>query len=251
MNLKIEKRFHSYVLLISIIGTWLRYININYSSLWPDELYSVLAVRPGGSSVTGMLFSLRALQPPGYFVLLLVWIKIFAYNEFYARLLSVIGGAMAIAVSAYLGKVVKDKNLGILMAIIAAFNPMQIWFSLEARFYIFVYLLASISILLYWHLHKEKPRSVWLYIVKGAVDASLCYFHHFAIPFVFAQAVFDLMIYRNDKDKVIFLRMSLCYAIAAVLYAPWVFWGLTEGFAVKQYWLKKIDVFGFITFNFS
>jgi uncharacterized membrane protein len=250
MNQTKERRFIFYVFLITLVGTLLRLININYSSLWSDELYSVLAIRPG-SSLYSILFSIRALQPPGYFILLLVWVKIFAYNEFYARLLSVVGGAMAIAISAWLGRAVKGLKLGILMALISAFNPMQIWFSLEARFYIFVYFLAALSLLLYWHLRKEKPCSLWLYLFKGVIDASLCYFHHFGIMYVFAQALYDLVLLRNDRDRAIFFRMMFGYVVAAILYAPWVFWGLSAGLAVNQYWLKDIDVINFLYFNFN
>jgi uncharacterized membrane protein len=244
------KRFFLFVVLITFAGTLLRLINMNYASLWADELYSMLAVRPGNSWYE-ILYMQRAYQPPGYFILLWVWTKLFAFNEFYARLLSIIGGAMAITISAYLGRTVKGNKLGLVMALIVAFNPTQIWYSLEARFYVFVYFLAALSLLLYWNLRKEKPHSLFLYGFKGGVDAALCYFHHFGIVFVFAQGLFDLLLLKKDKDKVTFFKMLLGYFTAAVLYIPWVFWGLTEGLGVKQYWLKETNVLQFLRFNFG
>lgn len=245
-----SRHFLFAVMLITAAGTLLRFININYASLWPDELYSVLAVRPGNSWYE-ILYMQRAYQPPGYFMLLWIWTKLFAFNEFYARLLSVVGGAMSILISAFLGKTVKNARLGIVMALIVAMNPIQIWYSLEARFYVFVYFLAALSILLYWHLRNEKPQSVWLYLFKGGVDAALCYFHHFGMVFVFGQALFDLLLWRRDKNNAFLLKMYLGYVFAGILYAPWIAWGLTEGLAVKQYWLQETNILQFLQFNFG
>ncbi|NTS43776.1 glycosyltransferase family 39 protein [Flavisolibacter sp. BT320] len=246
------KNNHFYLMVTAIVvaGTLLRIYNVNYASLWADELYSVLAVRPGNSWYE-ILYMQRAYQPPAYFMLLWVWTKAFGFDEFSVRLLSVIGGVLCIAVSAWLGRVVLNARLGILMALIVAFNPVQIWYSLEVRFYVFVYFFAALSILLYWQLRRQKPRSAWLYLFKGSVDATLCYFHHFGIVFVFAQGVFDLFFWKQERDGIFLRKMFMGYLFAALLYLPWVLWGLTEGLAVKQYWLKENDLLQFLRFNFG
>jgi 4-amino-4-deoxy-L-arabinose transferase-like glycosyltransferase len=195
----IIKRFNLILLLLVAVACSVRLFNINYASLWADELYSALLVKPGNSWYE-ILYTQRTYQPPGYSMVLWIWTKITGYNEFTIRLLSVIGGGLAVVASAYLGKIVKNKQTGLLMAALVVFNPTQIWYSLEARFYIFVYILSAISLLLYWQMMQKKPRSWFFYLLKSGIDATLCYFHHFAILFVFGQFLFDIYISYKEKD---------------------------------------------------
>ncbi|MEQ1797229.1 MAG: glycosyltransferase family 39 protein [Lacibacter sp.] len=248
LNFYKKYQFDLWIIFIAITGGIIRYININYSSLWGDELFSMYNAHPSNSWYE-MLYLQKALQPPLYVAILWVWVKVFAFTEYYARLLSVIAGISGIIVSGYLGKEIKNKNLGIAMAILVAFNPTQIIYSLEARFYVFVYLFAALSILLYWHLIKEKPKSYFLYFLKSCVDSALCYFHHFGIIFVFAQFVFDCILYFKERDGIAFRRKISGYALAALFYLPWFYWGIIQGFAIKSYWLKKIDILDYVSFS--
>lgn len=245
-----RNRFHLCILLISITGGLLRLYNLNYASLWADEIYSLFSVHPSNSWYE-VLYWQRALQPPLYFIVLWVWVKAFAFNEFYARLLSFIAGVLAIVVSGYLGRRVKNEWVGIGMAIVVAFAPIQIWYSLEARFYVFVYLFATLSLLIYYHLIITQKKKWLLIAIKSAVDAALCYFHHFGIVFVFAQFCFDLYLLYKEQNKNLFLNKFFGYVLSALLYLPWVVWGLTEGLSVKQYWLTEIDIPRYFMFGFS
>lgn len=243
-----NKQFQIWLLLIGLTGGIIRFVNINYASLWGDELYSLFSVHPSNSWYE-VLYWQRAMQPPLYFMVLWVWLKVFVYNEFYARLLSVLAGVLCIFASGYLGKVIKNRWVGIGMAILIAFSPTQIWYSLEARFYVFVYLFAALSLLLYWYILQNKTKNLFLFFLKAVVDAALCYFHHFGIVFVFAQFSFDLYLLFKEKDRAYFLRNLGSYVLAASFYAPWVFWGLLQGLSVKQYWLKETDVLKYYLFN--
>ncbi|HMK24617.1 MAG TPA: glycosyltransferase family 39 protein [Chitinophagaceae bacterium] len=247
-NFSKRYQFDLWIILIAFTGGVIRYININYSSLWGDELFSMYNAHPSNSWYE-MLYVQKALQPPLYVSILWVGAKVFALTEFYARLLSVMAGVAGIIVSGYLGKKIKNANLGIAMSILVAFNPVHIMYSLEARFYIFVYLFAALSLLLYWHLIEKKPRSYFFYFLKSCVDAALCYFHHFGIVFVFAQFVFDCFLYFKEKDGLAFRKKLSGYALSALFYLPWLYWGIIDGFAIKSYWLKKIDILDYISFS--
>lgn len=248
VSIKNSRQFSFIIIAIAWVGFFIRFVNVNYSSLWADELYSAMLANPRNSWYE-VLYLQRAYQPPLYAFILWVWVKIFAYNEFYIRLLTVLAGTASIVVSGFLGKKIKDERLGIILAVIVAFNPVQIWYSLEARFYAFVYLFAALSLLIYWHLLIKKPKGWFIYFLKGIVDATLCYFHHFGILFIFAQFVYDVYLLYKEKDKAAFLKKLAGYAWAGILYAPWILWGITEGMAVKQYWLKEVDVLGYLSFN--
>jgi uncharacterized membrane protein len=243
-----NKNFYIYLFIVVLFGAILRFININYSSLWADELYSMLSVYPGNSWYE-ILYMQRTYQPPAYFMLLWQWTKVFGYTEFSARLLSVLGGIFAIILSALLGRKIKDNWLGLLLAVIVAFNPTQIQYSLEARFYIFTYCVAVISLWLHWHLLINKPRNIILYLFLAGVNASLCYFHHFGLFFVFALFVHDFFVFLKEKHRQYFIQKIITYIVTALLYTPWFFWGLIKGMSTTQFWLKEIDVWKYFSFS--
>jgi mannosyltransferase len=245
---KTVRSFHFWIIILTLTGGIIRFVNINYSSLWGDELYSLFSVHPDNSWYE-VLYWQRAYQPPLYFMVLWVWVKVFAFNEFYARLLSVLAGMLCITVSGYLGRKVKNEWVGIAMAVITAFSSVQIWYSLEARFYMFVYLFAALSLLIYWHIQQTQTRKPVIYFLKAVTDATLVYFHHFGIVFVFAQFCFDCRTYLKTKNKAVFIRSLGSYVLAALFYAPWAFWGLLQGLGIKDYWLKEIDVVRYFLFS--
>jgi uncharacterized membrane protein len=242
-----NQRFYLWVTIISIAGFFTRYLNINYASLWADELYSALLANPSNSWYE-VLYIQRAYQPPLYAFSLWMWVQIFEYNEFYIRLFTLLAGVISIPMSAALGKKIHSERLGIIIAVIVAFSPVQIWYSIEARFYVFVYLFAAMSLWLYWHILIQKKVSVWVYVLKAFIDAALCYFHHFGIIFVFAQFFYDALIYLRTKEITNFLLKLGGYFISALLYLPWVLWGLSEAIKVEQYWLKEINIPAYLEF---
>ena len=251
MNFLNKRNFLLWILVIALAGGLIRFVNITFASLWADELYSVLSSHPKNSLYT-ILYMQRTYQPPLYFLVLWSWLKLFAYNEFYARLLSVLGGITAIVVSGFLGKKIKDEKMGFLMALLVAFNPTQIMYSLEARFYIFVYIFATLSLLIYWHiLQQPKSKNYLIYVLKACIDATLCYLHHFGIIFVLSQFLFDIYLYFKENDRKEFVRKFGGYIITAILYSPWFFWGLLKGLSTSQFWLKEINILKYIQFNFN
>lgn len=241
-------RFSAWLILISVTGGIIRAWNINYASLWGDELYSMFSVHPSNSWYE-VLYWQRTYQPPLYFMVLWVWVKVFAYTEFYARLLSVLTGTLGILVSGYLGKKMKNEWAGIAMALLVCFSPVQIWYSLEARFYVFVYLFAALSLWLYWHIIQTKTKQPVYYFIKAVVDASLCYFHHFGIVFLFGQFCFDVLLFTRERDKGLFIRQLGGYFLAGLFYSPWIFWGLPQGYSLKKYWVTETNITRYFLFS--
>jgi mannosyltransferase len=245
-----DKTFYWGIVIVCLAGGILRFVNINYASLWGDELYSALLASPENSWYE-VLYIQRAYQPPLYAFSLWVWVKIFTYNEFYIRLFTVLAGIASIGMSAALGKKIHSYRLGLVLAFIVAFSPVQIWYSLEARFYVFVYLFAAASLWLYWHILTAKRVPWWIYVLKVFTDAALCYFHHFGIIFVFTQFLYDAWLYLQTKKGAPFFKKCGGYFMSALLYLPWVVWGLSEAMKVKQYWLKEINIIDYLAFSFQ
>jgi uncharacterized membrane protein len=208
----------------------------------------MLSVYPGNSWYE-ILYMQRTYQPPAYFMLLWQWTKIMGHTEYAARLLSVVGGLMAVILTALLGRKLKNNQFGLLLAVMVAFNPTQLLYSLEARFYIFAYCMAVISLWMYSHVRENREASIFSFLFWGVINATLCYFHQFGLFFVFGLFVFDLYYFFRNHDRLLFYKKASSYILAGLLYAPWVFWGLIESLKVKEFWLKEINLFQYLTFS--
>ena len=112
--------FYWCIVILSWIGGYIRFVNLNYASLWGDELYSALLASPQ-TSWYEVLYWQRAYQPPLYAFILWVWVKIIAYNEIFIRHLTALAGIAAIGMSAALGKKIHSYRLGLILAVIGYF----------------------------------------------------------------------------------------------------------------------------------
>lgn len=243
-------RFYLFVAVISLAGFLLRCVNTDYASFNADELYSMLSVHPGNSWYE-ILYMQRTYQPPAYFMLLWGWTELFGYTEFSARFLSVLGGTFAIVLSALFGKKIQGNRLGLFLAFLVAFNPMQIAYSIEARFYIFTYCVAVMALWLHWHLLWNRSSTYFIFIILAGINAALCYFHQFGIFFVFGLFLHDLWVARKEGDKNYLVKKLGVYVLAALCYAPWFFWGILQGLATTNFWLKEINIWQYFTFSLS
>lgn len=238
------------VSLITFIGFSVRYFNINYSSLWSDELYTILSVHPDNSWYE-ILYLQKGHQAPLYFVILKIWTLLFSYNEFYARLLPIIGGVFGIVAIALLGKLIKNEKLGLIMAVLVAFNPMLIYYSLENRPYSFCFLFAVLSLMLHFIINKKKSGSFLFFFIKSVVDVSLWLLHHFGIFLIFTEFVFDVILYIREKDRRLFVRKLISYFITGLLYAPWFLFGFLDSVKMSSYWLKETDILNYLLHSLS
>jgi uncharacterized membrane protein len=67
------------------------------------------------------------IHPPLFRVVLWSWVKIGAYNEFYARLLPALIGTAGIGAIYFLGREIYNSFTGIIAALITAFNYFNLY----------------------------------------------------------------------------------------------------------------------------
>ena len=103
----------------------------------------MLSIHPS-NSIYEILYMQRKDQPPLYFLLLKFWTFVFGYNDYSARLLSIIIGSAGIYAIGTVNNYLFNKKVALFSAFIVAFNFRQIEYSLEARFYGLLFLLSII-----------------------------------------------------------------------------------------------------------
>lgn len=198
------------ILLTSFI---LRVINLN-QSLWLDEAINVLAAK--NYSFLGMIteYAKADFHPPGYFIILWMWAKIFGTSEIAVRMPSVIFGVLTVYVIYLIGKNLHSKTLGFLSAFLLAINPLHVYYSQEARMYSLATLAVSLNVLFFIKLIKREKINP-LFLIAGNFLVLLSdYVSYFIFP---AQFIFLLTLKKKEVIKKWFTQLLF----ALLLFSIW------------------------------
>jgi len=139
--LKHKNQFWLFVALA--VAFALRVYRLDAQSLWNDEGTSVaLSALSLDAIING---AARDIHPPAYYFLLHFWMPLVGNSEYAVRFLSVIAGVLTVAFVFRIAHSFFDVEVAILVAYLCAFSPFQVYYSQEARMYIWVTLWAAIS----------------------------------------------------------------------------------------------------------
>ncbi len=172
----------------------LRFGSLGIQSYHHDEVITAMRVIPG--SFSHMLHEVRVSEsnPPLYYVLAWGWAKAFGRGEFELRSLSALLGTAVVPVAYLIGRELASRRTGLVLAAIAAVNPMLIWYSQEARSYALLILFGALSFYFFLRaLDEARGRDLALWALSSAL--ALCS-HYFAIFPVAIEAVWLLVALR-------------------------------------------------------
>ena len=147
------------IILVLFVAFVLRYWNLNYQSLWLDEVHTMIESDP--DTTWEYLYAyLKTIDvhPPLHYLMQKVVFIVFGHTAYVARLFSVVAGTLGVAAIYFLGKEILNKKLGIIVAVITAVNYYALYYSQEARNYIFLFLFATLSFLYLLRLIKRPTR---------------------------------------------------------------------------------------------
>ena len=178
------------LLALVVAGAALRFATLATQSFWIDEGYTVHLLR--GS--LGHLFQgipKTEETPPLYYVLAWLWTRPFGTSEAGVRSLSALLGTAAIPVAYLLGRALVSERAGLIAGALAAFNPLLVWYSQEARSYALLVLLSGLSIVLFLRARDERSgRALGLWATVSALALAT---HYFAIFVVIPEAAWLLL----------------------------------------------------------
>ncbi|MGB9005085.1 MAG: glycosyltransferase family 39 protein, partial [Candidatus Aminicenantales bacterium] len=219
------KRNYTFLILFAV-AIALRIITLDAKGLWLDEAYSVHLARQGLSGLMSQL-SLES-TPPLYYLCLHFWINIFGSSEGALRALSLVFSLGTMTVLYSLGRKFFSRSVAVVVAALAAFSPLQIYYAQETRMYSLLALLAAG--LLYFTIGAAvgssgqtavAPAALRRRIIgMGLVGLLMLYTHTVALWFVAACFIVALYYAREQKTRTPVL-LSLAGMILA--YLPWLF----------------------------
>jgi mannosyltransferase len=201
------------IFLVLIVGFIVRLINLN-QSIWLDEAINILGVKQYSLIETITVYSLVDFHPPGYFVLLWIWTRIFGFSEISVRLPSVFFGVLTIYLIYHIGKNLFSHKIGLVSAILLALHPLHIYYSQEARPYAFAAFTVSLNFFCFLtFLQKKDKFSIWYLLSLLLVFSS----DYLACISLLVQPI--LVLLRKDRKLVYFWIKHVAIAIFF-----WLWW---------------------------
>jgi len=195
-------------------------------SFWRDEVYSVfMAARP-----IPFIINHSSFEPPFYYLLLHFWIKIFGQSELSVRSLSFLAFALsAIIIISWSEKLFKKHWLSWWLPVFFFFNPMLLYYSMEARTYGWYALFATLSMWAY-------AQSQWVWWITATVLGFYTHSYFLIVPF--AQVVYHVWTRRGPRQD----PMIRSLIIAAIFIAPWSIRIAAEMSKLRQSWYFPVDL---------
>ena len=181
-----------------VVAVVLRLWGLGSQSLWYDEW---LTARAAGGSL-GDLYRYVTEQagiPPTFFGLEWLWAQVFGTSEASLRALPVLAGIATVPVAAWAASAWGATRTGVrLVAVLAATNPMLVWYSQEARPYSFVALLTAATLipLPRWVDHGRRRDLGWWAFLAALTVA----FHYYAIFVLLLEGVY-LLVRRRPRRR--------------------------------------------------
>lgn len=214
---------HAALIGIAVTGMLLR-LPLMFIGIWRDEAATFFDLQ--GDTIAQILHNIAIYEftPPGFFLMMLPWLRWFGHSEFMTKLPVFIMGIGLIFASYRLGRMVSSKKVGLIAAAMTAFSQPAVFFSQEARSFTPAALLVCLSIALYCRLlrHGGQRKLDWIAFILAMTG--LLYFHTPGCLFAIGLGVITLVLWLKDRANGQFpIQKFLIAGIAIVgLYAPWL-----------------------------
>ena len=202
----------AFLIALTALSAFLRTRELN-AGFWIDEGLSVGIAHHHWSSIPGLLR--QDGSPPGYYLLLGLWIRLFGDSERATHTLSLLFGLACIPAAYAAGRAVFDRKTGLICATLAAFDPFLTYYAQETRMYE-VEALLSIVVAYAYIQGILRGRDAWAVALVPAL-ASMVYVHNWALFLCVGLAAATVLCARRRLK-----RFALVAVGVALLYLPWV-----------------------------
>ncbi len=144
-KIDIEEWAPGLVILITLVGGFLRILLLDTKGMWLDETFSVWLANQSIPDILQWTARIDP-HPPLYYLLLHYWIAHYGDTPYYARLFSALFGTITIPVIYLIGKRMSGAMVGLAAVVFLACSPFNIYFAQETRMYTFLTFNAAVAI---------------------------------------------------------------------------------------------------------
>lgn len=202
-----------------------RFYQLDTYSLWSDELWGVVACSQG--SWWAMIQDLiqNDSHPPGYQTLLYIWMQVFGNSDFSIRLPSALTGLAVVVWTFVAGRRHFSATTGTMAAFMVAGAYHAIYYSQEARAYIFLMCLASMLSYYFCELFLVKDPSTRSAAQKGFwLTATLLLYMHYVGSVILASAAVAWLLFwwQDGATRRDWHTGLISFGLPLLLYSPWL-----------------------------
>lgn len=206
------------------------------ASFWRDEAFTALLAR---YDIVSILKTTAAdFNPPLYYILLHMWMKLFGSGEVALRIPSLIffWGTIYVVYLIFTDILKLSTRKSYLYLLLFIANPFLNYYAFEARMYT---MLAAIATLSFYFLYKKKK---WAYFIAALLGL---YTHYFMLFVVAAQALYSLAIAPSRKR----LKQLFLYIGIGICFAPWAIFVFTQNNLTGQsFWIINSFISNLVQF---
>ena len=210
-----------------LVGAFLRFYQLEYKSLWVDEIGQVVAAQGG---VLGAIqgAALHVAAPPLDY--LVTWFALqVGNNEFILRFAPAGWSLLAIALAYALAKrLTRSARISLAAAYLMALAPLVVRYAQEVRFYSLSILLTLACVYGFVRAWEQPTRARWAWLAVGLVAA---FYTHYYIVFVVAAMVsWAVMVggtnprqaHEERTGRMRILGLGGVLAVSGACAAPWL-----------------------------
>lgn len=221
------------IILCILAAFALRLYRLDAQSLWYDEGVTATLAQRDLAGLTA--WTARDIQPPLYYYVVAGWGRLAGWSEWALRFVSAWWGLLTVPLLAQLTrKLTHSPYSATVAALLAAFHPLLIYYSQEARMYTMVVTLgvAAGYLFLRGTTRDEAKFSRWLIYLPIATAA--VYTHYFAFFLLLAFVLFGLV---DRQTRTSHLRQILGVHLGVGLFfSAWIIPLLTQLSTDRSYW---------------
>jgi uncharacterized membrane protein len=221
---------------VLLVAYLLRLAGLTSESLWIDEGYSFALA---GHSVPEIVQGAAVSQhPPLYYLVLWAWL-LMGRTAYHLRYLSAFLGTLGVAAGSWVGRKLLGKRVGLAAGLLLACSPTHIWYSQEARMYVLLALLVTLSAGLTWQL--LRTRRGWL--LYAACTALALYTHYFSLFVILAESLYvAVWAVRQPKSTRRWWAVRWLGVQAAVVlaFSPWLPVAVKQARSHRMSWVAPV-----------
>jgi 4-amino-4-deoxy-L-arabinose transferase-like glycosyltransferase len=230
--------------LILLLALGLRLINLSGRALWYDEAFAVLFSEKGvDAMLDGTLTPVEGgaadVHPLLYYITLDYWIEFFGESPIAVRLYSVLIGVVTVGAIYGLARDWFDHQTALVAALIVAIAPFHVQYSQEARMYVLLALMLTLTTWIYWRAWQNRGIGYW--IGFGLLAGISMYIQQLAAFYLMALGLLPFVL----RDRARIIRTVCASLLALVIYLPWMLYLPDQLGKLRQYWVQKPNILHF------
>ncbi|MFZ2073308.1 MAG: glycosyltransferase family 39 protein [Methanoregula sp.] len=188
-SLVAASRYVQTLIILTVIGIFLRFYNLGFNSLWLDEA-STYTISVKSFADIWQVTASGEFNPPLFY-----WIEhimlMFGNNEVILRFIPALLGVLTIPLFYLIGKEFLDRNAGIIAAAVCTVSPFLIYYSQEARAYMMMLFFVALATIFF--LRAMKSGSLIRWVLFGIFSALAFWSHFYAFVMIAALVLCALI----------------------------------------------------------